>query len=178
MTHPQTPHKSPPQSWGTQEFADLFEITPRAVRFYEDKGLLTPARQGGVRVFSPIDKEHMEHILRGQRMGFTLDDIKAVKDVTEGQVTDRDELLARKDGFEKVIQSLRRRRKDIDIMTAEMAELCKRIDAYVAVTPAGSGVFKYAEAYDASLREHMDDEFGFEDATSTPQNDNPDMSKG
>lgn len=176
MKHPMSSHESAPQSWGTQEFADLFEITPRAVRFYEDKGLLTPARQGSVRVFSTVDKEHMEHILRGKRMGFTLDDIKAVKDVTEGRVTDRDELLARKEAFEKVIKSLHRRRKDIDILTDEMAELCKRIDAHVAATPAGSGVFKYAQAYDASLREHMDDEFGFEDAS--PQYNSPRTNKG
>lgn len=157
-----------PKSWGTQEFADLFDITARAVRFYEDKGLLNPSREAGKRVFSQIDREHMEHILRGKRMGFTLDDIKAVKDVTEGLVTDRDELLSRKEGFEKVIRSLRRRRNDIEIMTSELSGLCRRIDEYVATTPEGSGVFKYVEAYDASLREHMDDEFGFEDAI--PQN--------
>lgn len=150
----------------------MFDITPRAVRFYEDKGLLNPSREGGVRVFSQIDKEHMEHILRGKRMGFTLDDIKVVRDVTKGLVTDRDELLARKETFEKVIQSLHRRRKDIEILSAEMAELCKRIDEHVTTTPAGAGVFKYAQAYDASLREHMDDEFGFDDI-ATPQNDNP-----
>lgn len=177
MNRPISQDSKTSESWGTQEFATLFDITARAVRFYEDKGLLNPARHAGARIFSQNDRDRMERILRGKRMGFSLDDIKVVMDVTDGLVTDREELLARKEGFEKVIQSLHRRRVDIDIMTADMSELCQRIDNYAATTPAGSGVFKYVQAYDAALREHVEDAFGFEDAAAVPHNDNP-VSKG
>ncbi len=161
--------------WGTQEFAALFDITPRAVRFYEDKGLLAPSRIAGARVFCEADYARMEQILRAKRLGFTLDDIKAVMDVTDGLVTDQGELLVRKSNFEKVIGSLRRRRKDIDILTRDMTALCERIDDYVQNTPAGSGVFKYAQAYEAALSKHMTDDFAPE---SNPRHIHTPVSKG
>jgi len=87
--------------WGIKSFAEIFGVTPRTIRFYEDKGLLTPARANGVRVFSPDDRIRFEKIMRGKRLGFSLDDIKEVLDVTDGNVTDRIELLRRRKNFEK-----------------------------------------------------------------------------
>lgn len=141
----------------------MFDTTPRTLRFYEDKGLLSPERRAGARVFGPNDKLRMEHIARAKRLGFSLEDIKAVQDVTDGLVTDLGDLTERRDNFKKVIGSLRRRRKDIDILTKELARLCGFIDDFIDTAPEQSGVFKYAQAYDAALREHMDDEFGFDD---------------
>ena len=48
--------------WGIKSFAEIFDVTPRTIRFYEDKGLLTPARANGVRVFSPEDRIRFEKI--------------------------------------------------------------------------------------------------------------------
>ena len=78
--------------WGIKSFAEIFDVTPRTIRFYEDKGLLSPDRSNGVRVFRPEDRIRFEKIMRGKRLGFTLDDIKEVLDVTDGHVTDRIEL--------------------------------------------------------------------------------------
>lgn len=167
MTSTQT-EAEPPQ-WGIQDFAALHEITPRTLRFYEDKGLINPARQSGGRIYSPEDKVRVEEILRAKRLGFTLEDIKVVMDVTDGHVTDRDELLLRRENFQKVIRSLRRRRKDIDILSLQMTDLCTGIDKFVEDTAGHSAVFKYANAYDAALREHMDDDFASE---ITPQFEN------
>jgi len=97
-------------SWGIREFADMFDVTPRTIRFYEDKGLLTPARNAGARVFNAEDYVRFERIMRAKRIGFTLDDIKEVLDVTDGHITDRVELLRRKKNFEMVIRTLKRRR--------------------------------------------------------------------
>ena len=152
--------------WGIQEFANMFEITPRTLRFYEDKGLLDPARQSGGRVYSAEDRARVEEILRAKRLGFTLEDIKVVMDVADGQVTGRDELILRRDNFQKVIGSLHRRREDIEILMVQMKELCTGIDKFVDETAGQSAVFKYANAYDASLRKHMDDDFANE---ITPQ---------
>ena len=151
--------------WGIQEFADMFEVTPRTLRFYEDKELLDPARQSGGRVYNDEDRVRVEEILRAKRLGFTLEDIKIVMDVADGQVTDRDELLVRRENFQKVIHSLRRRRKDIELLSLQMTELCAGIDKFVDETAGQSAVFKYANAYDAALREHMDDDFASEITT-------------
>ena len=103
-------------SWGIREFAKMFDVTPRTIRFYEDKGLLKPARNAGSRVFSAEDYVRFERIMRAKRIGFTLDDIKEVLEVTDGHVKDRVELLRRKKNFETVIKSLKRRREDIDCL--------------------------------------------------------------
>src|SRR5690242_9080467 len=52
-----------------------FGVTLRALRFYEDKGLLSPAREGLTRLYSAKDREHLKLILKGKRLGFTLVEI-------------------------------------------------------------------------------------------------------
>ena len=137
--------------WGIKSFAEIFDVTPRTIRFYEDKGLLTPARANGVRVFSPEDRIRFEKIMRGKRLGFTLDDIKEVLEVTDGNVTDQTELLRRRKNFETVINSLQRRRDDVDILAKDMAEICDVIDSYIKETPHKDSVFDLAEAYEAKF---------------------------
>jgi len=57
------------------ELAREFDITPRAIRFYEDMGLLAPTRAGGNRVYSQRDRTRLKLTLRGKRLGFTLQEI-------------------------------------------------------------------------------------------------------
>lgn len=143
------------QSWGIREFAEMFEVTPRTIRFYEDKGLLSPARDAGARVFDAEDYLRFEKIMRGKRLGFTLDDIKAVMDVTDGRISDRAELLRRKDNFETVIRSLGRRREDIEILAKDMRDICAVIDSHLDTTPDTDGVFDLAAAYEAKFRQTL-----------------------
>ena len=144
--------------WGIAELAAHFEITPRAIRFYEDKGLLTPKRESGSRVFYKPDRDRLERILRAKRLGFSLEDIRTVQEVADGEVIDREELLHRKQNFEKVIKNLRRRRRDADILAKQMQALCAAIDDYAEQAPKSS-VFQYAEAYEALFRKQMDEDF-------------------
>lgn len=144
--------------WGIAELAAHFEVTPRAIRFYEDKGLLTPKRVNGSRVFSQTDRDRLERILRAKRLGFSLEDIRTVQEVADGEVTDREELLGRKKNFEKVIKNLRRRRRDADILSKQMQALCAAIDDYAEQAPKSS-VFQYAEAYEALFRKQLDEDF-------------------
>ena len=147
-------------TWGIQEIADIFDITPRAIRFYEDKGLLSPARQAGARIFDTVDYGRLERILRAKRLGFTLDDIKTVFDVTDGKVNDADELLDRRDNFQRVIGSLKRRRKDIEKLAHEMSELCTLIDTHLETTGTQANRLHMADAYENAFRKHLADDFG------------------
>jgi len=158
--------KSEPRhpQWGIREFADKLGITTRTARFYEDKGLLSPKRIGGARIFSYSDLIRAEKILRAKRLGFSLDDIKEVFDVTDGRIKDRVELLRRKANFERVIQSLRRRRKDIDIVSQDMADICEIITQNVENAPDSDGVFDLAADYEAVFRNMMADDDIFESA--------------
>lgn len=148
-----------PVVWGIADLAQDFDITPRTLRFYEDKGLISPSRESGVRVYGPPDRERLTHIMRAKRLGFSLDDIKEVFDVMLGEVTDRSELLRRKGNFERVIGSLARRQDDIAIVRHNLTDLCARIQGYIDDPDQGANVLQFAGAYDAALRAHMDDDF-------------------
>lgn len=62
--------------WTISELADVYAISARTIRFYEDKGLLEPQRVGANRVYSYKDHARLKLILRGKRLGFSLEEIK------------------------------------------------------------------------------------------------------
>jgi DNA-binding transcriptional MerR regulator len=57
------------------QMADKFGLTPRALRFYESKGLLAPAREGRGRIYTQTDQRHVGLILKGRKLGFTIAEI-------------------------------------------------------------------------------------------------------
>lgn len=146
--------------------ADMLGVTPRALRFYEDKGLIYPQRVSGQRVYSVRERARMDNILRGKRLGFTLDDIRAVLDIYDGKVTTREELLGRKHGFEQLLEDLKVKRDDIDIVSENLTSLCARIEAYAADPARDAATFMNAEAYNAVLRRYMDDDLFDEPAAA------------
>ncbi len=75
------------QIYSVTELARDLGVTPRAIRFYEDQGLLSPQRAGNTRVYSHRDRARMILILRGKRLGFTLRDIKEFLDLYATDVT-------------------------------------------------------------------------------------------
>jgi len=62
-------------TWTISELAREFDITPRTIRFYEDQGIVSPAREGRNRVYHPRDRTRLKLALRGKRMGFQLSEI-------------------------------------------------------------------------------------------------------
>lgn len=69
------------------ELANELGMTARAIRFYEDKGLITPQRAGTTRVYSARDRARMILILRGKRLGFSLSTIKEYLDLYDTDIT-------------------------------------------------------------------------------------------
>ena len=68
-------------AYSITDLAKEFNITPRALRFYEDKGLIKPKRQGVTRVFSDRDRVRLGLTLRGKRLGFSLEEVKEIIDM-------------------------------------------------------------------------------------------------
>ncbi|MDZ7810924.1 MAG: MerR family DNA-binding transcriptional regulator [Arhodomonas sp.] len=80
----QPSERQPPQNATTYTISELareFAITTRAIRFYENRGLLTPRREGQRRVYSRRDRTRLKLTLRGKRLGMTLAEIKEVFDL-------------------------------------------------------------------------------------------------
>ena len=141
------------QKWGIKTFAEIFSVTPRTIRFYEDKGLLTPTRESGVRVFGPRDRLRFEKIMRGKRLGFSLEDIRAVLDITDGIVTDRAEIQRRKNNFQAILDGLAERRRDLDILHRDMTEVISIAEEALASDPGSGTIADLAARYQAALDE-------------------------
>src|SRR4051794_1400439 len=69
------------KSYGITDLCEEFSVTPRALRFYEDEGLISPERQGMVRIYSWRDRARLAWILRGKRVGFSLAEIREMIDL-------------------------------------------------------------------------------------------------
>ena len=76
-----------PSILSIREMAEKFEVTPRALRFYETKGLLGPTRDRGTRIYGQADQQHLALILKGQKLGFTLAEIAQMIDARNGRAT-------------------------------------------------------------------------------------------
>ncbi len=124
------------RTYSITELCKEFDVTPRTLRFYEQKGLLSPARRGWTRLFSYRDRARLKLILRGKRVGFSLEEIKEMLDLynlRDGQLTQlrvastkmRERLSAlqtQRIELEHAIEDLERTVEIIDGMLKERAE--------------------------------------------------------
>ncbi len=97
-----------------------FSVTPRALRFYEDEGLIAPERRGTVRIYSHRDRARLAWILRGKRVGFSLAEIREMLDLYDmgdGRRVQRQVTLER---CRERIASLEAQKRDIDAAIEEL----------------------------------------------------------
>jgi DNA-binding transcriptional MerR regulator len=120
------------------ELAAEFDVTSRAIRFYEDVGLLQPQRAGRNRVYSAGDRTRLKLTLRGKRLGLALSEIKQLVDLYDADSGSTQQLEA----FVAVLAEHRRlleqQREDIEITLAEIAQHEQRCRVLLAgQTPPG-----------------------------------------
>ena len=112
------------------ELAKEFDVTTRTIRFYEDQGLLSPARERTTRVFSARDRVRLKLALRGKRLGFALAEIRELfelYDVSRDEHKQLEEFLAK---LERRRARLEQQREDIEVMLSEIdffANQCRRL---------------------------------------------------
>jgi DNA-binding transcriptional MerR regulator len=115
------------------ELAKELGMTARAVRFYEDKGLITPQRAGTTRVYSARDRARMILILRGKRLGFSLSAIKEYLDLYDADVTQHAQLRVLLAGVAKRRDQLLAQRQAIDEALAELADITAQSEAALKI---------------------------------------------
>ena len=116
-------------SYSISELAQEFGITTRTIRFYEDKGLISPERRGQTRIYTPEDRVRLKLILRGKRLGFSLDESREIIDMYDpahGNVEQLNRLLERIDSKR---QQLRQQQRDIEKMLAQLDDATARTEA-------------------------------------------------
>ncbi len=110
-------------TWTIAQIADDFGVTHRTVRHYEDLGLISPERRGTARIYRRRDRTRLALILRGRRIGFTLDEIRTIIDMYDaprGQVAQLEYLLSQIGDRRPDLEA---RRRDLDDALAELDSL-------------------------------------------------------
>jgi DNA-binding transcriptional MerR regulator len=106
------------------ELAREFDITPRAIRFYEDQGLISPSREGPSgrnRVYSGRERTQLKLTLRGKRLGLSLSEIKALVDMYGSPKDTHAQLQRFLDVLARHRAALEQQREDIEVMLAEIS---------------------------------------------------------
>jgi DNA-binding transcriptional MerR regulator len=113
----------PAETWSIAELASEYDVTLRTIRFYEDRGLLTPERRGTARVYHPRDKVRLGLILRGKRLGFSLDEIAKIVDMYDAEPGEEGQLVYLLDQITHRRTELEQRRRDIEETLQDLAEV-------------------------------------------------------
>jgi DNA-binding transcriptional MerR regulator len=113
-------------AYSISDLAREFDVTPRAIRFYEAEGLLSPVRQGQRRIYSPRDRTRLKLTLRGKRLGLSLSEIREIVDMYDAGRDERPQL----EKFLAVLDSHKRQllqqREDIEAQLSEIVLFEKR----------------------------------------------------
>ena len=109
------------------ELSREFEITPRAIRFYEDQGLISPRRVGQRRVYAARDRTRLKLTLRGKRLGLSLSEIRELIDMYEPGRDERPQLQRFLAVLESHKTSLEQQRADIEAQLSEIQTFEKRV---------------------------------------------------
>src|SRR5690349_5074478 len=116
-----------------------FEVSARTLRFYEEKGLLAPRRNGEKRLYSRRDRTRLRYVLMGKRVGFSLQEVREMLDLYDlgdGQRTQLQVALAK---FQERAAGLEAQRVEIDRAIAELARASLEIQAMLSARANDEG---------------------------------------
>jgi DNA-binding transcriptional MerR regulator len=116
------------RTYSITELCREYDVTPRTLRFYEQKGLLHPARRGWTRLFSYRDRARLQLILRGKKVGFSLEEIKEMLDLynlRDGQVT---QLRVASTKMRDRLEALRKQRIELEEAIADLERTIVVVD--------------------------------------------------
>ncbi len=146
--------RRPERTFAIRQLCLEFKVTPRALRFYEDKGLLAPARDGMNRVYNHRDRVRLQLILQGKRVGFSLNEIREILDLYDHNDGGAAQMARSLRKFRERILALRAQREDIDGAIHALEEGCVRLERQLSgLRP---DLLPQAADYDSAMRSRLD----------------------
>lgn len=109
------------------DLSEELGVTPRAIRFYEAKGLLEPQRLGQNRVYTYRDRARLLIILRGKRLGFSLARVKEYLDLYDADPTQKEQFVHLLRGVRQRKAELDRQRRDLELTMSELCEVEREV---------------------------------------------------
>ena len=113
-------------AFSISDLAREFDVTTRAIRFYEDQGLLAPARRGQTRVYNNRDRTRLKLILRGKRLGFSLAEVADIIRLYDESPGEAGQLRFFLDKISERRRVLDQQREDIEITLGELDAVERR----------------------------------------------------
>lgn len=144
------------RSWSIRQLCREFDATPRALRFYESKGLISPRRVGQTRIYGPRERARLSMIMRGRRLGFSLDEIGELMDLydrDDGNIVQFAETLKRS---RDKLDALKRQRDDLEAAIGELEEGCAWLERRVA--ERRPDLLPHADKYHAAMSAGLEDQ--------------------
>jgi len=142
------------RTYTISQLAREFEVTPRALRFYEDKGLLTPRRDGMNRVYSHRDRARLQLILRGKRVGLSLIEIKEILDLYK--VDQRAQAQTALKKYKARVVALEEQREDIDAAIETLTDSIAKLEEVLA-KPAAPAAMANARAFEQEAKKRLEE---------------------
>ena len=146
--------RRPARTYTIRQLCLEFKCTPRALRFYEDKGLLNPARDGMNRVYSYRDRGRLVLILRGKRVGLSLAEIGEILDLYEADDSGAQQAARSLRKFNERIVALEQQKTDIDDAIAQLQTGISDMEKRLSETRPD--LLPRAADYDQMLRRRLD----------------------
>ena len=114
-------------TYSISELAGEFAVTPRTLRFYEEKGLLSPRRRGQTRLYSAADRTRLKLVLRGKRLGLSLEESAEIIGMYDPLSDNRAQL-------EKLLAAICKRREELRTQLRDLQTLLRDLDESEART--------------------------------------------
>lgn len=145
------------RTYTISELAREFGVTPRALRFYEDKDMLHPGRDGMMRVYRNRDRARLKIILQCKRVGLPLADIREILDLYGMEGGLRAQKREALNKFNQQVETLKQQRDDIDAAMEELHKGIVWLEEQLANTGPGEDEIASATAFQRVARKHLED---------------------
>ncbi|MDB5474721.1 MAG: transcriptional regulator, MerR family [Phenylobacterium sp.] len=146
--------RRPHRNYSIRQLCLEFKCTPRALRFYEDKGLLSPAREGLNRVYNYKDRARLQLILQGKRVGLSLAEIGEILDLYEVDDGGAQQAAKSLRKFQERIVALEHQKVDIDEQIERLQRGCADMERRLEATRPD--LLPRAADYDHTMRRQLD----------------------
>ena len=144
------------RSYTISQLSRELDVTPRALRFYEDKGLLSPSRNGLNRVYSVRDRARLKLVLSGRKVGFSLNDLREMLDLYDLGDNQRAQLRAAYKKHRQQIEVLNQQRHEIDEALDALHKGVAWLETKLDTIEPEASVSENMRAYDEMARARLE----------------------